>query len=218
MLDRALDSLHIGPTSNYPVGEITVNHDTSCMPAKLLSKLRYFESHAAWDPGATGTYEYVYRGNNVYDPYQTGVGSKALGHDMMAVAYGSYKVLASHLRWSGRSGDASKNVDVYVVAHYLSANLGTPAYFQSLPGCAVIHLSADDRDKSIVCHARTADVLGKKDSGDLDDDTSGAYGSSPTTEWYWHILIHNSTATDVDVQGRLTIDYDTLSYHPIAVS
>jgi len=187
------------------------------MPAKMLSKLRYFESHAAWDPGVTGTYEYVYRGNNVYDPYQTGVGGKAVGHDMMAVAYGRYQVLGSRLTWTGRTGDGAKNVDVYIVAHHLTTNLGTPAYFQSLPGCARIHLEAE-QDKTITCVARTASVLGRPAYRELDDSTSGAYGGSPSTEWYWHILIHNSTAADVDVQGCIQIDYETLSYDPVAVS
>jgi hypothetical protein len=188
------------------------------MPAKMLSKLRYFESHAAWDPGVTGTYEYVYRGNNPYDPYHTGVGSKAVGHDMMAVAYGRYRVLGSTLTWTGRTGDGAKNVDIYVVAHSLSGALSTPAYFQSLPGCARIHLEAD-KDKVITCRARTNDVLGRPRSTEGgDDDASGAYGGSPSTEWYWHVLVHNSTSADVDVQGCIQIEYETLSYNPIAVS
>jgi len=209
----------IGTYARYPLSRLVVNYDTSCFPNKMLTTLRYFESHSAWDPGVTGTYEYVYRGNDPYDPYQTGVGSKAVGFDSMAVAYRRYTVLESTITWEGHCNEAAHNVDVYIVPHVLSTNLSTPAYFQSLPGCVVKHLSTDGRDDKLVATCRTADIFGKRSGWDLDRQDSGAFsGTSPAECWYWHILIHHETAADVDIQGKLKIDYKTVCIEPIAVS
>lgn len=185
------------------------NKQQSFMPALYGTKLVYAESTDAWDPGATGLYDYVYSGNSIYDPYSGVGGVEASGWPQLRNIYRNYCVIGSRITFEGHI-DAGTVTDVKAVIFPSTSSVAFAA--RSISECpanaSIISLSGDGAPRKGSNYCKTSTVFNLKNTDDLSLHGTGA--ANPATQWYWHVLILNSAVADVNVSGTITIEYYTI--------
>lgn len=87
------------------------------LPAQLRTRMRYFSTNHAVNPGIGGTAaEHVFSLNGLYDPDITGVGHQPVGFDQLSEIYDHYTVLGAKATVSFFSTDTTNDM---IVAAYI---------------------------------------------------------------------------------------------------
>lgn len=179
----------------------------SFMPAVLRTRLRFAES---WDntTAIPGFYDWVIRGNSIYDPDYALSADSCYGLAAMAGIYTSYKVLASSIRVTVTNNDDDDPVNCAIV----------PAVFPDSFAAAnqdglLVHPLAKHMSVSKLSGGKTLQhmMMSHKmfNVSNLDSvNFSALFTANPATIWYWHVVTWNNAGTASDCEMLVSVTYD----------
>jgi len=135
----------------------------------------------------TNVYDYILRGNSIFDPNQTGVGDTALGWDQYSSTYVYYQVISSTAKV------IFKNFAELPMDVWLYPSLGTPSISQ-----AVLMANGNVQRKYVtavagakpICFMKKTNTLKRLNGMSYKDPLNlSAMSANPSTQWYWHCMI-----------------------------
>lgn len=163
-------------------------------PDRVRVTLPYVETIAIL--GATVTpYEYVFSGNDAYDPNQTGVGHSPMYFDQLAAIYKFYIVRGSTIS----SIVISSSTGAYTgSARVMTIPRADPAALTASYSVRTIEEQEDTRVKVLgnaastshtttKAYGSTVKMLPGVTEGEIMGQTDGSV--APAQEWYWHYII-----------------------------
>lgn len=158
---------------------------------RVFCKLDYFD-HYIFGSFIQG--QYVYRGNSVYDPYYSGLGSQPLGFDNWAGMYENYRVHSSRiLTRVSNMGSIPMSVCLFPSI----SNSGAPTYIASAssPFAKTTIVGAIDGSsvKMLKHYMKTIKMHGERIFNN-DNYAAGVTGN-PTSEWYWIVTFFSQDAS-----------------------
>lgn len=167
---------------------------------------------------------YIFRGNSIFDPDQTGVGHQALAHDQWATLYEYYRVLSSGIEVQACNTDTGEPVLIAVLPTEESTVIdsGNPDTYTESPYCKYKYMNIRGGiDTTKISHwMNTARILGvrKFDSG---FDEAAPFGSNPSTgaQWFWHVLAAVRTGLpSIEVHVKITYTVEMLKRKQLTAS
>jgi hypothetical protein len=207
----------------------TVTVNRSLVPATMRVKLRYAQEGYVNAASASSTAD-VFRANDLYDPYQTGVGHQPMGFDELCALYTRFTVVTSR-------------IEVYMVPTSVTA--GVPAFWgillsSSTGSAAAVDVGTlyENENVSEMCPVamnqlagsttafsgkRTLSFNAKKWFNAKDILSNSAYSctaaASPTAVAYYSIWAAGVDAGDaVKCEYMMRIEYDVLCSQEAEVS
>lgn len=189
------------------------------LPDKVKIQLPYVESIVTLASQAT-PYEYVYSGNDIFDPNQTGTGHSAMLLDQFAVFYKYYLVRSSTM--------SVKSVPSSTGAFTGSCRIITiPTEDSAALTLTYLPRTIEENEESKVKNMGNANTnpfassrhymstrkqLGAMSDGDFAGTTDGSV--APPNEWYWHLIIasgDDAAAINLAYQTKIvySIEFDT---------
>jgi len=176
------------------------------LPEKLITHPKY----QFWYTATTGTgfYDWVIRGNSIYDPDYALGGQTTGGFTSIMGLYTRWNVHASAIRVRAVNNDADDPVDITIFPTKTAGaySQGNHNAIRGYPLSKFVICSNQHGNASINHYAKTKDVCGVKD--DSDEGFIGVGNADPTHQWYWHICVHNHTADHaLNVQLWLEVEY-----------
>jgi len=164
---------------------------------------------------------WVFRGNSLYDPDVTHVGSQPAGFDEMSALYGSYQCRASQITVRVNTTEvATNNAQIQaLVVPFVGASV-TGSYddvLGSIPGGKYRVINLYTINESLICSSSNSRMFPELpgNSPQFTAETS----ANPSYVWYWHVLVDGGlVATDQDVLVSVTIDYDATFVRPIQLA
>jgi hypothetical protein len=168
--------------------------------------------------GSAGVIVQRFRGNDLFDPDVSGVGSQPYGFDQLMSLYGKFRVLGSKLTvWASSVGTTA----------------GTQSYEMILVPTASGVAFTTTEDASVAPYAKwrlnqglsnpaaflersitTSKIEGIPESRVRDDDTySGDASTSPTSQWDWQIITQAiDRSSNLSCFAYVSIEYDVEFY------
>jgi len=168
--------------------------------------------------GSSGSY--IYTGNSLYDPNQTGTGNQPQMFDELMTFYGKYNVIASKIKVVALTSSNLEGFDLYLAP---TANTSSTYNFvtaTTIPGAKWIVVGAQNSVSiGTMTNYRRSDVqTGLK----WDDITlSSVESNSPESLWYWRIgASPNNPSSTLSFTVFLTVyvTYYTLLSSPLVVA
>ncbi len=155
----------------------------------------------------------IFRGNNIFDPDQTGVGQQPYGFDQMAALYKSYRVLGSELSVTFNSSAGSNNTRCCLIPTSTEpfAPLGIENVLFNKRARAT-HVGANDggsAQRKLKAYYSTAAIFGvNKSIVKVADDYEALVTGAPLKEWDWHIFTeHCDGITQVAMCADIELTY-----------
>jgi len=187
---------------------------TTGIPDRMMLKLKYAQSVQLVDAVGGVDQFYAFRGNSIWDPDRTGVGTQPLGRDQWVNFYNYYTVHGSKINVQILNQKSASTESTVIVS--LSPQITDPAIggittneLPTYPYCKWVLLSGSasgNLPKYISSYMSTRKIFGEKDQ--LDDDYKSLQGTNPTNQWYWRIQSNNVDATNIfSVIMLVTITY-----------
>lgn len=180
------------------------------MPDRLYVKLRFHET-VSWND-VTGTWNYLYRGNNIYDPNRTGTGGVVTGSSQWFAFYKRCTVLGAKLTFSGVN--TSNGVVSGIVFPYRENDTGTSGVDpeeQTIRSVRFITQAGGGSTPRFTnkLYLSTSKIFGISKAqvkGDFDDYAHVAAGSTQR-EWGFNLHQEATTGGTVSGVGIVYIDY-----------
>ncbi len=160
----------------------------------------------------------VFRGNDLFDPDQTGVGHQPMGFDQYMALYRKFRVLRSRATvtcFSQGTGATSQYIVGIVplqsttaksISDYLETDRCLYRPLGIIGAGNGVTISTDWMDTRVMF----ADVAGE------DDDLSGTNAASPADVWYWHHFADShDESTTVSVTHHIVLEYDAVFSDPV---
>jgi hypothetical protein len=171
-----------------------------------------------WDntTGVPGFYDWVLRGNSIYDPDFALSADSVYGLAPMAALYTHYKVLSSTISVAVRNNDTDDPVNVAIIPASFSASFAAANQDGVMvhPLCRSTSVSLNDGVKTLR-HSALSTVM--FDVKDLDSvNFRSECTTNPATQWYWHVVTFNNAGVASDCEMRVTMVYDTIFSGPLA--
>lgn len=179
------------------------------LPERLNTKFHYKE--VLTYSSATVPQSYVYRGNSLYDPNQTGTGAQPIGRDEMSAFYNDYECYASSINLCVTS---ASNIPYWVYLYptsYTGTTGGDYSNIENMPygkRFFVPAVTAMSKVPQIVHYATTKDTTGVQTG---DSGCKAAMGANPDNQWFWNIyMISYDNSTVMSFQLEVKICYYTI--------
>lgn len=158
-----------------------------------------------------------YRGNGVYDPDFTGVGTTAYTYSQLSALYNRYRVIGSRIFVN------FTNTGTGVQTHLLQASIANspPTTVQWFGGRHMARGTTSPGKPAFthIASARTAKIFGVPESQVMsEDDFAGLVGGNPNNVWYWHIGSYNPTAAATTGTVDVRIEYDVIWSMPLNIA
>jgi len=193
---------------------VCVNPYDSVVPFRFRTHLHF---DGAWvnTTAAPGFYDWIFRGNSVYDPDYTLGGNSAWGFDQVMTIWNFYKVLASKITVTITDKDAANPMHCCIipmdspVAWSAASALGAPSH----PDAKTMILSINNGSKRLSHYATTANITGVKDIDDAGYQANSA--TDPAHAWYWHVIMWNDSSAQANCNVGVHIDYETELHGPV---
>jgi len=152
---------------------------------KLVNRMEYMTP--IYYSSVSGPTTYVFRGNSIYDPDQTGTGSQPLGFSTLTTIYSVYECPRSSIKAEFINNTA---VPVWLtICPVVTAGDGV-TYFNSSgrPGAKSVYCTSNNSTQHGVLYniAKTFDILGLPDG---DSNCRGNATSNPASQWYWQVIM-----------------------------
>lgn len=184
------------------------NFHTAYMPNQFMTRFVYTLDFGMTIGAGGITPTALYRGNSIYDPDYSGVGTRAMGASEMAAIYDNYRVIASRITIAV-SGKTVNNPVRFTVYPTRDTSAPTAAVALAHPNGVRCHIAEALERRQIQNYCRTNVLYAVRT---LDDVAFGsAMNSSPSNAWYWAIMATGSENDQVSV--CLTIEYYTVCYN-----
>lgn len=183
-------------------------------PQRLKCVMPYVENAITLSAVAT-PYEYVFAGNNIYDPNYTGTGHQPLYFDQLAAIYNIYYVRASSIKvelLSTSGGTLTGSQRFFIVPTIGAANLTasfSPGTILEQEHCRNrICTAAGNLQKATLKHYMTSKKMLSSPGSTSFDAQGTVSGSGPADAWYWHVLITSpDDSTAISTVWRATLYY-----------
>lgn len=182
------------------------NFHTAYMPNMFQTRFVYTSS-VGFTVGAASVAYNLYRGNSIYDPDYTGVGTRANGASEMANIYNKYKVMGSRITVSaqGKTVTDSLRITVYPTADTTNP---TNAVVLSHPNGVRASINENLDTKKLTNYMRSS-ILWGLTSVDETNFTSNMNGS-PANVWFWVVAATGSENDQVALD--VVIEYYTVCF------
>jgi len=187
--------------------DVTYMKGNDWITNKLVNKMEYMTP--IYYSSVSGPTTYIFRGNSIYDPDQTGTGTQPLGFSSLASIYSVYECPRSSIKAEFINNTA---VPVWLTICPVVSTGDAVTYFNSSgrPGAKSIYCTSNNSTQHGVLYnsARTFDMTGLPDG---ENDCRGNVTGNPASQWYWQVIMTPCDGASV-VSGVLNIK---LVYHTI---
>lgn len=181
-----------------------------------------YSSNINLSDAVTGVDYQLFRGNSIFDPDFTGIGHQPLGYDQWAGFYNQYQVNWARIDviFSGQDY-ATATSRPSLVGIYANTSSAAPASLNSLCENPVSTygyvgtIETGPKRLSLLC--RTGDIIGDP-RNIYDKDYTAAFGSNPTSQYFFNVVAQAESNTTVNVDARVTITYYCWLYDPVALT
>ncbi len=187
------------------------------LPDRLRIVAPYSE-YLTLSPAAGNWTSQAYRGNDVYDPDLTGVGTTARMFTALNTLYGKHRVLSSRFSLDAVNSGATA-IGLVLVA---TTNNVAGATMEDILANRHIHkrmLSPATGSSSYThrAQASTSKILGVPQTTVLSEDNfAGIAGASPTNAWYWIVVADNKTSAGAgSIVMEVRIEYEVVWESPL---
>lgn len=179
------------------------------LPISLRNKMEYMQQ--TYFTSVTTPQVYVFRGNGLYDPDQSGTGNQPLGYANLSSIYSRYEAPSSYIRvrWVNNT---SVPMMLTVTPTVNSADTNTYNSGQGKPGSRFKYCGGNqERATTVVSNSCTSKLLLGLIPGS--GETKALVTGLPGSQWYWSIAL-----TSVDGASALSgvldvkIIYNTVWY------
>lgn len=188
-------------------------------PDRIFVKLRYRTTHQNTTT-AGAKYDYVFSGNNIFDPDTTGTGHQPLLFDTYASLYSNYVVHASKMKVT--SNNLASTNEGASCAFIVTPSITSLASFSvdeiSEQRYAVKKLTTLNPGKTIIkSYMSTAKIYGvPKYVVTADDKFSSAVSTGPTNNWRWTITQQNLGSNTVNQYYQVEMVFYVEFKNPIS--
>lgn len=179
---------------------------TDSFPPRINAKFVY-GGDIRLNSGVLSLVSNVFRGNSIFDPDWTGIGSQPLGHDQYAALYLRYRVIASKFEvWFAANTTEVVN-SICILPSNDSASILWPEATQ-MPG-AKIAMTTGRTGNSTGYLSQYVTAAQMKGDNKLatDKDMEATFGSNPNIAWFWHLIVQSPGATAPDMRCNVRITY-----------
>lgn len=188
----------------------------SGVPFKMRVKLHYWYN---WNDTTAnpGFYDWVIKGNGLYDPDTAIGGDSVYGLDEYAAIYSYYKVYGSTCSvctWGYDSSNSQSTVIIPTDTSSVFTAANWPSMFGASRASRPSYSGLYDSVKYTYNRAGTTTVCGVKDVDDVG--FQAATNADPTHLWYWHIVSQPIVAAAAKAVKMLHIVYDVEFFSPKA--
>lgn len=165
---------------------VRIKTPASIVPDRMRVKLEY--NQLVPTSGAAPAWQYIFRGNSMYDPDYAIGGGQPVGFDQMKTLYNRYEVSASSiivkvLNCGTTTGSYTR------VAVYPSLSTGTLAMDAAIANPYSTHklisANAGMNEATLRNYISTKKIFGEMTL--VDDDYSALVAVNPVNTWYWQI-------------------------------
>ena len=179
-------------------------------PEKLKTVLRYEEILSLTATSGVPS-SYIYRGNSVFDPNQTGTGGQPANFDDLAVHYDFYRVLSSRITCIFNNGSNSNVPGMAVVVPTYSTSLAASLQdFAAQPFALTGVVSNASNPLTLSMEMATSKMVGQTRQVVLASDLlASLVSTNPTKQWYWQLnwgALDGSTT--LNSQTLVSIEYE----------
>lgn len=178
-------------------------------PARVRCHLPYvvtFDNTA----GVSPPYEWVFRGNSIRDPDQSGTGHRPRGTAQFQAIYNNYRVYACKFEANIQSSDNAALSAPYVYLFTnrsdtpISNSYNTNSQFQEIDKMQFKMLGALNTGKGTYVLKSTKTSKSQLGANNDPGESSALITADPIQQWYWH-LIWNSPDNATSVKCMTTI-------------
>lgn len=197
---------HVGRAARISIPRNTMKwRGPGFIPEKFETCHDY--SYLYKDTTAGGWYDWVLRGNSIYDPDVSLGGETVIGETEVANLYNYYKVTASSIEVTGVNNDSDDPLHIVIIPTTYSASfaIGSMTACLSYPYSRHVMITNQAGQGSVSNYMRTAVIEGVKDLDSVN--YQAMYNANPTTMWYWHVVIFNRQGNANAAELRLHMKY-----------
>lgn len=200
---RMLKRRHNTSRQAYTLSRPLVNLGTSWMPMAFRTRLVYISNWSDVTVTATGAKDYVFKGNDPYDPYDGAGGYGCHGWTELAAIYGRYKCIGSRCTIQAKYSAGTNFQTANVWPALTNTAVNTDTQIMARPDVARKSVYNDGTEAVVTHTARTASIFNVKDCDTIN--FQALTNASPASVWYWHTVL-SGTQDDVS-KFRVTIEY-----------
>lgn len=165
--------------------------------------------------------DYVFRGNDLYDPDFTGTGTQPLFFDQFIAMYSFYSVRSSNITIDFANDTAEALVCCilpYKNSSYAFSGSNYPNVLQ-LPGCKYITLApkGSGKDVATLSNFCTTNTFFPDYSESADDFRGFANNSVPSPgAWFWHVFCYPASlgSTTITASANVRVTYYNTFFTP----
>jgi len=166
-----------------------------------------------------GFYDWVLKGNGLYDPDIAIGGNSAYGLNEMSAIYDSYKVLGSTIKVTAINLDVSNPAHLAVIPTQFSASFAAAQQDGILhhPKARAITVDRYDGARVLKNACSTAIAMDVKDVDDIG--FQAVLTADPVHLWYWHVVTWNNGGAAANIELTLEIKYKVMFSvpHPMTI-
>lgn len=177
-----------------------------------------YSTYQVFAPAAGAVAYYTFRGNSVFDPDFTGVGTTAFTYTQLSGLYNRYRVVSSKL-FVDAVNTGTTALTVVVQATIANA----PASATNIIGQRHVAEGSISPNGPVawkhVASAKTHAIFGVPESQVMsEDDFAGLTGGNPNNVWYWHVSVFNPGGVAGAANVRVRIDYEVFWSMPLLIA
>lgn len=161
---------------------------------------------------AGGFYDWVFRGNSVYDPDATIGGTTASGFDAMSRIYTWYKIYSSTIQVTVVNNDSDDPIHISLIPNAISASyvVGDVNDIPAQPYCRDMIVTNQVGEGKLIHYAKTRALFSVRNIDDVAFD--GTTTGNPTNQWYWHMVVSNRSTNALACEINIKISYKVTWY------
>lgn len=197
-----------GYNKGYPI----VRNMATGVPDRISVKLKYSDV-LTLTTGVSGNAVYIFRGNSIFDPDLTSTGHQPLYHDNYAAIYERYVVKAAKIRIQAvnHSGvDSAVFMCAASTDQFATSDINAQSTLEQTDSVVtrILPVSTSNPGK-LSMYMTTARALGMTPAElSADDTTQSAFGSNPSSVWYFNLGTYAMNATSgVTIRFQVMITY-----------
>lgn len=190
-------------------------------PSSVRRRLRYAENNITLGAASGIISNYVFRGNDLYDPNVTSTGHQPMGFDQMMLYFTYFVVERSSIQVRFVNNNSALST-VYVRIDGNNGSITDPVQLLETGGCVTDVLSAlgnASSQKTLRCSLDAPKFLGINPVALTSSDAlQGAVGASPTDGVYFHVGCWDQKGSTSAVLAEVIIEFDAIFIEPLVPS
>lgn len=166
-----------------------INRGPSIVPDSYSTKLKYTRTGTITSTSGVPGVQ-TFRGNSLFDPDQTGVGTQPKGFDELAALYDHYHVSGCKIEVSAATASATQLDDLCILATTDASPTGSSidVYSESPYSKRIFGIANQEKFK-MKSYVSTTAIFGiSKSKAKADDVYSALVTADPAAPWRWHVI------------------------------